>query len=413
VFREGARVGSSSAARYFVLLILTLTQTGTSLVAQGIGALAPFLAVALSLDRTHIGMLSAGIAITWAIFGKFSGVIVDRYGERRMIFLSGLGMGLATLVSAAFENYWWLFAWFSVYGIMSSFSTPAGGRAIMLWFVRDRALAMGIRQSGVPIGGVAGALLLPALAAHGGYRTSLAIAGLLIMGTAALVAFAYARPEGVTVEKQRFRDLWKQARVISRDRRFVVITLTLVIHVCAQMCAVAFLTISLITLAHLSIPAAVAALALFQVGAIAGRFFWGIVSDGILGGDRMLPTVAACIIAFAAELTLAQGYPAPTFFVVALLYCAAFFLGFSIAGCNGLFAVAQTEVAGPAFAASALGVSTARVAWATVIAPPVFGALADAHGYSAAWLTLSALTAAGIVPALYARRLIAGSPKAA
>src|SRR6185312_9339022 len=123
-----ARVGSTAASRYFVLGILTLTQTGTSLIAQSVGALAPFLAVALALDRTHIGMLPAGIAITWAAFGMFSGVIVDRFGERRMIFLSGLGMGLAICISAAVENYWWVLGWFAVYGIMSSFSTPAGGR---------------------------------------------------------------------------------------------------------------------------------------------------------------------------------------------------------------------------------------------------------------------------------------------
>lgn len=406
-------MGSSTASRYFVLAILTLTQTGTSLIAQGIGALAPFLASALALDRTHIGLLSAGIAIAWALFGSFAGVFVDRYGERRMIFLSGLGMGLAVSISAAVESYWWIFAWFGVYGIMSSFSTPAGGRAIMLWFLRDRALAMGIRQSGVPIGGLIGALLLPLLATHGGYRMSLAIAGGLIVLTASLVAFAYERPEGTTIAKQRFHEILRASRVIARDRRFVMITLTLVIHVCAQMSAVAFLSISLITLAHMQIPAAVAALALFQIGAIAGRFVWGVVSDNILDRDRLLPTVFACIIAVAAEIALAHRYPGLTFGAVALSYLCAFALGFSIAGCNGLFAVAQTEVAGPAYAASALGVSTARVAWATVLAPPAFGFLADKHGYAAAWLALSALTAIGIVPALYARRLVMREPRAA
>ncbi len=377
------------------------------MISQGLGALAPFLASALALDRKHIGLLAAGIAITWALFGRFSGVIVDRFGERRMIFLSGLGMGTAVCISAAMENYWWLLAWFGVYGIMSSFSTPAGGRAIMLWFLRDRAFAMGIRQSGVPIGGFLGALLLPALAAHGGYRFSLAIAGVLIAATAGLVAFAYERPEGTTWAPQPLRDLWRQARVIGKEPRFVAITLTLVLHVSAQMSAVSFLSISLIALAHVPLPTAVMALALFQLGAIAGRFFWGIISDLVLNGDRMLPTVIASIIAMLAEVALAQHYPAPLGWVVALLSLASFALGFSIAGCNGLFAVAQTEVAGPSYAASALGISTARVAWATVLAPPIFGALADAHGYPLAWLVLCGVSALSAVAGLYARRLIA------
>jgi MFS transporter, ACS family, hexuronate transporter len=406
-------VASTAASRYFVLGILTLTQTGTSLISQGIGTLAPFIAPALALDRTHIGMLAAGIGLTWALTGSFAGVIVDRFGERRVIFMSGVGMGAAIGLSAAIKNYWWLLAWFAVYGIMSSFSTPAGGRAIILWFRRGRALAMGIRQSGVPIGGFVGALLLPPLAAHWGYRVSLVVAGILIMATAALVAFVYARPEGASVEPQRFRSLWRQSRTIARDPRFVMISVTLVIHVAAQMSSVSFLSISLINLAHMSIPAAVAAIALFQGGAIAGRFVWGVVSDKLLDGDRMLPAAIACVIAVGAELVLAARYPAATLSVAALLYTCSFGLGFSIAGCNGLFAVAQTEVAGPDNAASALGVSSSRISWATVVAPPIFGLLADTHGYSIAWLTLCGLTALGVFPALAARRLIGAGPRAA
>ena len=53
----------------------------------------------------------------------------------------------------------------SLFGAAYAASTPAGGRAILAWFDRDRGFAMGIRQTGVPVGGLLGALTLP-LVAH-------------------------------------------------------------------------------------------------------------------------------------------------------------------------------------------------------------------------------------------------------
>ena len=392
--------------RYFALAILTITLMGASLVTQSLGSLAPFLATALTINRAQLGLIAGMIGVSSIFISPTAGVLVDRFGERRAIVLSGMLMGVVLFAAAAIENYVWLLFWMAMYGVLLCFSAPAGGRAVILWFVRDRGFAMGIRQAGVPVGGFVGAVLLAPIAAQAGYRMSLATAGLIVIASTATVAFLRGNPERAPVQKQRFRHLWTQMRLIARDPRFILISLAQIVHSAAQSCTLAFLSISLIATAHMSVSGAIFAFALAQMGSIAGRFLWGLISDYVLGGDRMLPIACACAIATVADIFVASHYSAPSPPIAALLYTCAFLLGFSISGCNGLFAVAQTEVAGPENAGSALGVTFSRASLAWALAPPLFGLLADARGYSAAWLTLAALTLVGIIPALAARRLL-------
>jgi hypothetical protein len=42
-----------------------------------------------------------------------------------------------------------------------------------------------------------------------------------------------------------------------------------------------------------------------------------------------------------------------------------------------------------------------------IVAPPLFGALADAQGFRAAWVALAAFALVGLVPATLARRAMA------
>jgi MFS transporter, ACS family, hexuronate transporter len=396
----------ASNARYLVLAILTVTQMGSSLMSQGIGSLAPFIADTLSLNRTQIGLLTGALGLGWMLTSPLAGVIVDRFGERRVILLSGLAMSLVLLGCAAMANYIWLLCWLVPYAVLMCFQTPAGGRAIMQWFTRDRGLAMGIRQMGVPIGGFVGAILLAPIAARAGYRASFVAAAGIVLVTSCLIVFLRAHPEEVPSHGGRFRLLWTGMRAIARDRRCVLMSLTQMDYNAGQSCMVSFLTITLISTAHLDLASAVFAFALSQIGSIAGRFVWGFLSDFVWDGDRMLPPICAGAIASLAALFMAIHYPEPTFQVKLWLNVAAFVLGISIAGCNGIFAMAQTEVAGLEFAGSALGVSAQRSAIASAIAPPLFGLLADTHGFSAAWVTVAVIVALGIVPAVAARRLL-------
>ena len=62
----------------------------------------------------------------------------------------------------------------------------ASGRAVMAWFpARQRGVALGIRQTAIPISGFAASLALPPLVRHGGTGV-----GFATLGIACLVAAA-------------------------------------------------------------------------------------------------------------------------------------------------------------------------------------------------------------------------------
>ncbi len=390
----------ASGARYWILALVTLAQSGASIVQQGIGALAPFFSDAFSANATQIGFIFGALTCGAALTTALAGVAVDAYGERRMILFSGLLLGFALIAAAALPAYAWLLICMCVAGVGYAASTPAGGRAILSWFARDRGFAMGVRQMGVPLGGVVGALVLPPIATHAGYRWALVAGGLVAGGTAIVAALWYRDAPGEKPGVRTLGNAFEALREVARDPRIIYVTLTCMVLIVAQSSMLTFLPLTLVADGKLSLAAASAALALAQVGAMAGRLAWGTLSDRLFGGDRIVPLMIACGLATlsaAATAALPAGVPW-------LAFAVALVLGFAAAGWNGLFSAAQVEIGGKDRAGSALGVGLTGLFATGIVAPPLFGAVADAHGYTTAWNALALFLLIGLVPAFFARR---------
>ncbi|MBD5654474.1 MAG: MFS transporter [Candidatus Eremiobacteraeota bacterium] len=389
--------------KWAVLALVTSAQLGASIVQQGIGALGPFLAVTLALDNTRLGtifgVLTAGSACSTAL----AGVAVDRYGERRMILFSGATMGVALCLAAAIPSYAWLLACFFIVGIGYAASTPAGGRAILLWFATGRGLAMGIRQMGVPLGGIVGALALPALASAANYRVALVCGGVLTVVPAIATAVLYREPEVEVRAVRSLRAIVRASLEVARDERLVFVTLACMILIFSQAAMLTFYTLTLVRDDGLDPRVAAGALAIAQLGASAGRLGWGYISDRVFGGDRMLPVIVACLGVTLTSIAVAR-LPAHN---VAAAYAVAAVLGFTAAGWNGLFAAAQVEIGGIERAGSALGIGLTGLFGASAVGAPLFGAVAAAFGYAIAWYALGAFVLIAIWPAQMARRAIA------
>lgn len=395
-------VSGNVTSRYGVLAIMTAAQAAASIVQQGIGGVAPFLVTGLALSREQVGLAPAAISAGAAVFAMLAGVAVDRFGERRLILWSGLLMGFALVISAVVARFGWLLAWFFIFGIAYVVATPAGSRAILLRFDRDRGMAMGIRQTGIPIGGALGAVMLPFVAAHfGGYRSALIAGGVICAATCAAAAWAYREPQG-TGSARSLREVIRGLVEVARMPAAAMVNLTCVCLVACQHTVVTFLGLALIAEAHVTIAAASLAMSVALLSAIVGRFAWGVVSDRVFGGDRMWPLAVICLMTFASLLwvsSIAGGG-------VAVAFVAAVFVGLSATSWNGLFTAVLAELGGSARAGSALGLGLAFIFAGGACAPPIFGALADAHGYPAAWRMLALVALLGTIPALAARRLL-------
>ena len=159
------KVSGVSSYRWTILLLATLVQVGVSILQQAPAALGPVLIRDLDLSRAQIGLLSSAI---WGgmLLGMLPvGLLIDRHGERRLIVAGVTAMALLVLWATQLRAFVLLLILFLLASIGAASSAPGGSKAIAAWFPSSRrGGAMGIRQTGVTIGGLAAAFLLPPVA---------------------------------------------------------------------------------------------------------------------------------------------------------------------------------------------------------------------------------------------------------
>ncbi len=386
------------SARWRVLALMTAAQAGASVVQQALGSLSPVLVSTFDLSKAQLGVVFTALMGGCAAFTALAGVLTDRWGERRMVLFAGTTMTLALLAAPLFPSYGWLVATMAVFGAGYAASTPAGGRAVLAWFDRDRGFAMGIRQTGVPLGGTFGALTLPAVAHAVGFRWAFVFAAVLVAVPTLIAYYGYREARDEAAAPRSTATLLRGMRVLARDPRLVGVSLTCMVLVSVQTAMNAFVTVSAVTVVGTTAGVAALAFALAQAMAAVGRLSWGWASDRVFN-DRLVPLAIICVLAALATAALAalgRGAVVPLFLAAALL-------GFSGAGWNGLMAAAMAEVGGTERAASALGLALTAIYGASALAPFAFGALADHASLRTSWLLMAGLSLLATIPVLRLR----------
>jgi MFS family permease len=384
--------------KYRILALMTTAQVGASVIQQAVGALAPFLILQFAVNDAQLGAMFTSLYIGSALFTAVSGALTDHLGERKMVAISGTVMTVALVISTIVPNYSWLVGSLALFGAGYAGSMPAGGRAILAWFDRDRGFAMGIRQTGVPIGGLLGAVALPFAAVHfGGYRAALLVAAALVAIPTAIVFFAYKessidRPPAIT-----FGELVGGMHRLARDPRLIAVTLTCMTLVVSQLAINGFLTVTAMQVVHVSRDAAEIAFDAAFLAATIARLFWGWYSDKYMRESRI--ALLGVLAAFGAASSLAIAFVSPSLAV--LLIPASLALGFFGAGWNGIMAAALAEIGGADRAASAIGITLTVLFSASAIGPLVFGSIADHFGLDRAWMANAAFGMLGVLPVLW------------
>ena len=389
---------------YEVLALFTGAMIGASLFLMATGALMTFFKSAL-----HLGQAQAGVILSIEIIGSVAmtsvaGLLTDRFGDKAVVFWSGAIMGIALIAASLIENFAWLAVWLLIYGIGFAAVTPAGSHAIIFFFKKaDRGLAMGVRQCGVPLAGVLGSLLLPAIAAHLGYRGALVVGGALTLIACSIAAALYREPRELQGERVSIAAMLLEMVYIARDARLILLTITSMILICGQFALMGFLTLTFVQLAHYALPLAVALFTLSQLAAIAGRLAWGWMSDHLFAGSRTLPLAVVCLLVALVALGVSSVSPATPAWLGGAMAIA---LGFTAEGWLGISVIGFAEIGGEEHSGSALGVGLTWTLLAAAVTPALFGAYAEVHGFDVAWRWLAGLQAVGVLPALLASSIV-------
>lgn len=365
------------------LVLATLQQAGLTVVRFGMPALVPFVREDLALSFVQVGILLAAMDIGG--FPAFipTGVLADRWGERRVLRAGGMLVGSAAILGALVPSYGVLLFCLAVAGV----GFPSGHTAGIKAVVRRapaymRGFAIGVRQAGLPIGGMAAALMIPALAGVGGWRVALVGVGVVCLLFGLLCGWLPLDPPLEERQGGRIEII----PGLLRNRDFVTITLLGAFLVVGQFTLAGYLPLFFIDRHGWSPAAAAHLLVWIHLGAIAGRLGWGALSDRYLGGKRR-PVLAWVIPAGAVILVAVSQFPQDGGVVLASTL--ALVGGTFLAGWNGLIINLFTEWVGIDMAATALGAHLTVLFFSSMVSPPLFGWVVDMAGsYTPAWLVI-------------------------
>src|SRR5262249_53460541 len=231
-----------------------------------------------------------------------AGWFTDRLGVRLTFALGQLLVGAMIFLAAWSPAYGLLLVLLVLGGFGFSVLNPATGRAVVEWFPpRERGIAMGVKQTGLTLGGLTAALLLPPIARAWSWRHALATAraplawprtrgpwiwrpglaaaGVLSLASAALVALFYrSQPAHSTAGPVGQPRLSELGDFLRRPSILVVFGCGLALSI-AQSSLLGYLVLYAKDSFDVSAVRAAQFLAIAQVGGTVSRVLWGVVSD--------------------------------------------------------------------------------------------------------------------------------------
>jgi MFS family permease len=344
--------------------------------------MAPFLR-----QRYHLSLGETGVLISASLAGSVLSLVpwgfaTDRFGERAVL-IAGLGSCGAALMGAAFAHgFWSLFALLLVAGLAGASVQAASGRAVMAAFPPEqRGLALGIRQTAIPIAGFVVSLTVPHVA-HAGVAW-----GFGALGGACLLATAIG---GVTIaDVPAPVDAPPGTASPLRDERLWRIAVGSALVVAPQMCVVGFTVLLLHDHRGLSAGRAAAALAVVQALGIAARIGAGRWSDVV--GSRLAPLRTIALVDAVLVLGCAVVLDAPLVALLPLLVVA----GVLAMSWNGLAFAAAIEAAGHRRSGVAIGLQQSVLNGFGAVYPGAFGALVGRTSWTWGFVAVALLPVAG------------------
>ena len=379
---------SGRTAPGLFLGLATLSQAGASLSQQGVAVLAVFFRAALHLSFSQMGTLVSAISLGMMVGLTVAGVLVDRIGPRWLLGVGGAWSLVAGVGVSRAHGYGLLLALLFVMGIGLGGIPSAGTRAVFDAFAgRVRGMVMGIRQTGVPLGAAAGAVLIPLLVpgwGTGGVFLAIALLVLASAWTFGLVIRRRARAPAPAARRPGLEWLRPALGPMAVGMMLVA----------AQYSVLTFTMADLATRHGWTVPAAGLGLALVQVGGGVGRIGLGWWSDR-RGGQRPGVILGAAVLGAAAALAFGWA-PAstPTVGLLAVLLP----LGVGAVGWNALVLTWSGERVPAWGAGQAMSWTGSAVFLGSALYPPAFGWVLDHTGHFAwafsalaIWMALAGL----------------------
>lgn len=347
-----------------VLLVSTAVHTLANMVQQSIPLMGTRLIEVLGISTAQFGVLIGAVAIGNVLVLSWSGFVADRFGIRRVLTAATAVCAVGTIAVAAWAEFLWVAGLLVVVGMAMGTTITAGGGAVFVSAPPDRrGLMVSIRQTGLPVGGMMAALLVPALLHYADWRAVFLVEG----GMFLVVALCVGRTTYPTASQVSHH---ARTRMRRDEVRSLVILGTLgMLFGGAQWGFLGFLTLQMTDRFSLTFELAALVFLSMQVCGLLSRVLFGWVSDRRAG--NRLGVLAAISVTGASAMLLLAGLPDHTHAVA--LAAVSGVGGFCLLGWNGVLITAFAECSSQHHASFSIGIGLTLVGVGTIAAPTVFG----------------------------------------
>jgi len=374
--------------------ILTLAHVVGTLHSTTVVVMAPAIKEELRLSFTEFGLLVTAYSVGQVTGALPAGRLTDRIGVGRALVVAHaiLMASAVTLMQAHCLTLAMTAMLIAGWGY--SIINPATAKGVFETFSpQRRATAMGVKQTGVPLGGVLAALSGSLIIVMSWRYVTAGVAAATVLGGLACLVIA-ERPAPPVDAPGDSPDRSGRFATILRDANFGRFVLSNFLYNFGQYNFFGYLTLFMRETVALSQEFAGLCYGAAQVASVAARLGWGAVSDFLFKGRRKALTVG---IGIAAVLFLvAMALMGPRWGLVAALLLSAV-LGLTIASYAPLMQTMSVEAVPPRLAGSAVGYNMIGTSLGAIVGPPVFGFAIDmTGGFASAWLLTALMVGCGV-----------------
>lgn len=373
--------------RWFVLFLMWLAHLIYYFIYSSVGVLGPVLKTDMGLNNMKFGLLCGAIGVGTTAVQIPGGIWCDRFGIRAVMTIAFLFMAVSAFIFSLSTGFLISCTVLFSLGLAVGCMQIAAVKAIIDWFpFSGRATAMGIKQTGVNGGGVAGSLALPLLLGFYGWHFIFKGMGVLAFLFALFSLALYRDTPGNRGEIAHQPVRFSEAILFLKQVHFVIVTVAGFVLLSVQFAFANYLVLYLNQSLGQSLELSGSILALsFAVGAI-GRVGWGICSDYFFR-DREVGL--AVIGGIGTGVCVVLGLIAPST-PAWVLYLLAIFFGLSLMGWMGIWLALVGELSQGKSTGLGIGLCLFFANLGLLVGPPLFGFLTDfSHSFFIAWLFLA------------------------
>lgn len=340
-----------------------------------------FIRNSFHINEASLGLITSGAFAGAMAVSLISGMIVDRLGPHRTLRISYGFIALGSLLAFFSITYGELVAAYFIIGFGYGMVTPATNTSIMDHYYPDHASPMGFKQSGVPMGTILAAIVLPLIVLN----YSLRIAFFILFIVSGIIALLIRGERNYNTEHEGSRGALRDMHQVFHSRILILVSIiTAFLSWGQQSIFTYFVQYMHFGLGYYKLLAETLFIVLL-LGSVLGRIVWPLLTQRLFGGHRVKNYSLIMVltgIAFVA-LPLITG----SVFLSGLM---AVVMGFTAVAWNSNYVTMISEIAPKGKVGIYSGTSMMIISFGSILGTPISGYMIDASNgvYLYMWVTL-------------------------